>query len=140
MKTPPPLTDKTPSYQAHRRQFVGQVLAPVLLAAALGIAMAVLTGMAAFGGGGEVGRWAAIATIWLALPVMVFGLLFLLILAGLIFLLARLLKITPTYTQRAQKFAQRLSRGARRGADAAVKPALWLEGARAAIKALFKKT
>ena len=45
-------------------------------------------------------RWAAISTIWIVIPIMIVSLIFLALLAGIIYLFARLLGITPIYTNR----------------------------------------
>ena len=73
------------SYQNHRRQFWLQIFLPMILAILLIVALAILTGLATFGGGGDSARWAAISTIWLVIPVMFFGLLVFAILAGLVY-------------------------------------------------------
>ena len=126
-----------PSYQNHRRQFWLQIFLPILLAVLIIIAVAVLTGMATFGKNGDAPRWAAISTIWLVIPVMIFGLVFLVLLAGLVYLLARALKAMPPYTAKAQYYVNRGASEAKRFSDIATKPVLLLEGLRASLKALF---
>ena len=96
------LSKNHPSYQNHRRQFWTQIFLPIILAVILIIVIAVITGVAAFGENGDAPRWAAISTIWLVIPVMFFGLLFLVILAGLVYLLARGLQLLPPYTSKVQ--------------------------------------
>ncbi len=103
------------------------------------IAVAILTGIATFGTGGDSPRWAAISTIWLVIPVMIFGLLFFAILAGLVYLLAQALKATPPYTAKAQYYVNRGASEIKRFSDMAAKPVLFLEGLRASLKAIFGK-
>jgi hypothetical protein len=126
------------SRQRHRRQAAWQVLAPVLLAAALMLAMALWVGNLTLAEGGDSGRWAAISTIWLVLPVMCLGLFFLAALAGLVYGLARLGKAIPPYSHRLQRLAWRTSGELRRLADAAVRPLFFLRGLGAGLKALFR--
>lgn len=125
------------SFQAHRRDLVRKILLPILLATAVVIAVAVLTGLAAFREDSGVARWAAISTIWIVLPVMTAGMILLIVFIGLIYLMARLLRLIPPYTDKAQKFAWRVEGYVRRGADMAVKPVLAAEALTAALKKLF---
>ena len=112
----------------------------MILAVLLIIAVAVLTGIAAFGEGGDSPRWAAVSTIWLVIPVMVFGLIFLAILAGLIYLLARGLQVMPPYTSKAQYYVNRGASEAKRFSDMAAKPVLFIEGIRASVRAFFGRS
>ena len=109
----------------------------MLLAVLLIIAVAILTGTAAFGEGGDAPRWAAISIIWLVIPIMIFGLLFLVLLAGLVYLLAQALKVMPPYTAKAQYYVNRGASEAKRFSDIATKPVLFIEGLRASLKAFF---
>jgi len=113
---------------------------PVITTALVVIAVAILTGVAAFGAGGDLQRWAAVSTIWMVIPLMFFGLLFLTILIGLIYLLARTLKIIPSYTSKAQIYLYRVSGRTKRVSDGATKPVFFVEGVLASIKALFGRT
>lgn len=133
----PQLSGNHPSYQNHRRQFWLQIFLPMLLAVLLIIAVAILTGLAAFGENGDSPRWAAISTIWLVIPVMIFGLLFLVLLAGLVYLLARALKVMPPYSSKAQYYVNRAASEIKRFSDMAAKPVLFLEGIIASLKAIF---
>ncbi len=116
-----------PSYQNHRRQVWTQILLPLLLAAAAVIAVIVLTSLATFRDQSDPARWAAISTIWLVLPVMVAGFLFLILLVGMIYLLARLMNLIPPYSYLAQIFIYRLEANTKRAADMVFRPALFLE-------------
>jgi len=133
----PQLSGNHPSYKNHRRQFWLQIFLPMLVAILLIIAVAILTGLAAFGENGGSPRWAAISTIWLVIPVMLFGLLFLVLLTGLVYLLARALKAMPPYTAKAQYYVNRAAGEIKRFSDMATKPVLFLEGITASLKALF---
>lgn len=125
------------SYQRHRSQRTTQILLPILLAAVLFLVMVVLVNIAAFRGNGDVGRWAAVSTIWLAIPLCLMGFVFLALLGGLIYLMARLLGIAPTYTGRAQILVHKLGLRVRHVADLSVKPVFAVNGWGATIKALL---
>ncbi|MBN2117884.1 MAG: hypothetical protein JW730_15010 [Anaerolineales bacterium] len=125
------------SYKRHRRQLASQIILPMVLAALLFLAAVVLINLATFRGSGDTARWAAVSTIWIAIPVMIASLIVLAVLVGLIYLLARLLGIAPHYTSQAQDFVQRLGARLRRLADLIVRPVIYVDGIGASIKALL---
>lgn len=125
------------SYRRHRRQRTTQIILPAVLAAILFLAAIVFINIATFGYNGDVGRWAAISTMWIAVPVCIFGFAFLLLAGGLVYLMGRLLGVAPIYTGRAQDFVHRLAIRIRRAADVAVKPIFAVNGFVATIKALL---
>ncbi len=123
--TPPPA--KHGSYLTHRRQMLWQIILPVVLAALLMAGLITLITLSTFRGNSDVSRWAAISTIWLVIPVMIAGLVFLLLLIVIIVLLARVIGLIPPYSYQAQKFVHRIEAGAERIAEMARKPALILQ-------------
>ena len=125
------------SYRRHRRELVWQIILPVALTALFIVVLIVLINIATFNEGGDVGRWAAISTIWIVIPVMVAGLILLALLVALVYLLKRLLGITPTYTGLAQDYVHKAAAYVKRGTEMAVKPVLFLDGIGASLKALF---
>jgi uncharacterized membrane protein len=125
------------SYFVHRRQRNTQIILPVVLGALAFIGMIVLVSLATFNSDGDVGRWAAISTIWIILPMMIAGLILLAILIVLIILLARALGILPYYTGVAQDAVHRAGGYIMRAADLAVKPILVLNGWAGTIKAFL---
>ena len=125
------------SYLRHRRQRTTQIILPVVLATLLCIAMVVLVNIATFRGDGDVARWAAVSTIWIVIPIMIASLIFFVLLAGLIYLLAQLLGIVPVYTDKAQDFVRMVSMRVRRAADMSVQPIIYLDGIGASIRAFF---
>jgi energy-coupling factor transporter transmembrane protein EcfT len=125
------------SYKRHRSQRTVQIILPVVLAALLFVALVVLINIATFGYNGDVGRWAAISTMWISIPVCLMGFVFLVLLVGMVYLLGRLLGVAPTYTGKAQDFVHKLAIRIRRAADVAAKPIISLNGFGATIKALL---
>ena len=123
------------SYLRHRKQRNTQIILPIVLSTLAFVGMIVWISFATFNQGGDVGRWAAISTIWVIIPMMVGGLIFLALLGGLIYLMARALSGLPYYTGIAQDYVYKARGYIVRGADMAVKPILalngWLETARA---------
>lgn len=135
-KLPQPVHE---SYKNHRKQLVWQIILPVALSAALIVALIVLINVATFNQGGDVARWAAVSTIWIVVPIMIGMLIFFLLLGGLVYLMYRLLNITPTYTGLAQDYVHKAAIYIKRGADAAVKPIINLKGILAGISAFFER-
>lgn len=125
------------SYLKHRKQTMQQIVLPMILAAVLMVAFVVWICIATFRDNGEVGRWAAISTIWIALPILLAGLITMAILGGLVYLMMRLLGILPTYTGMAQDYVQLGALYIQRFTEAAVKPIFAVDGLAAYIKAIF---
>jgi hypothetical protein len=125
------------SYKRHRRQLTSQILLPMVIAGLLFVALIVLINVATFQQSGDVARWAAISTIWIVIPIMIASLIFLAVLVGLVYLLKRLLNITPTYTLLAQNFVHKLMIRIRLAADAAVKPVIYLDSIGASLNRLL---
>ena len=109
----------------------------MVLAAILFIGMVVLINIATFRDNGDVGRWAAISTMWIAIPICISAFVFLAVLGGLVYLMGRLLGIAPTYTGKAQDFVHKLAIRIRRAADMAVKPVFSVNGFGATLRAIL---
>jgi len=122
------------SYKRHRRELATQIILPIILTVALIIAAIVLVNIATFRDGGDVARWAAVSTIWIVIPIMIGMLIFLALLIGLIYLIGRLLNVTPTYTSKAQDYVRKAAVYIKKGADAVVRPVIGLEGFAASVK------
>lgn len=125
------------SYRKHRRQTWLHIYLPLLLAGGVGIALAVVIGLAAFGESGDSQRWAAISTIWLLFPLLFLGLLFLVVVLAACYLLARALKFIPPYTAKAQSYVSRATRQVKRASDLAVRPVLFVQGIVASLGAIW---
>ena len=90
------------TYLKHRQDVLRQIILPIALVTLLVLGAAILIAMATVQGG-DVNKWAAVATIWLVLPLM--GLMLVLMVSawGVVYLLVRLLQVTPRYTGIAQE-------------------------------------
>ena len=127
---------KTESYQAHRRDFIWQILLPIVIALSVVIATSVLVitvenGMASL--------WADISIIWLLIPLLFFSSIFLLILGGIIYGMAMLLKVTPIYSQKLYRLIRLLTQKIENVADATAKPIFFVEGISASIRRFFQQ-
>jgi Na+-driven multidrug efflux pump len=107
-KLPVPQPERE-SYLKHRRDATRQIILPIVLVTILFAAIAVLTGVAATGGSPNVSLWADIATIWVVIPLMLMMVVVTALLAGIIYGLTRLLKVSPRYTGQAQVYVFWLS-------------------------------
>ena len=127
------------SYKKHRKERTTQIILPVVLTVVFIIALIILINIATFRDNGDVARWAAVSTIWIVIPIIIGMLIFLVILGGLIYALAKLLNITPTYTGMAQDYVRKAAVYIKRGADAVVKPVIQLKGFLATLEAFFQR-
>jgi len=137
-RLPLPRPEDHLSYQLHRKQVWQQILLPILFSVLVFVAVIVLTSIATFRDNGEVGRWAAMSTIWLLLPVLVAALVFLIILIALIVLILRLTKLIPQYSYQAQVIFHRIEGGAKRISQMAHKPMLLMQAFGQEVGALAK--
>ena len=122
------------SYKQHRKEMMTQIILPIVVTVLLIVVAIVLINIATFRDGGDVARWAAISTIWIVIPIMIGMLIFLAILLGLVYLMARLLNITPTYTGMAQDYVRKAAVYIKQGADAVAKPVIQLKGFFASVE------
>ena len=127
------------SYLKHRKQVVRQIILPVVIAAVLMIALIVLISLVTFNSNGDVGRWAAISTIWIIIPAILAGLILLAMLVGLIYLMARALSVLPTYTGIAQDYVHKAKAYIIHVADMAAKPIIAVDGFIEKIRAFFER-
>ena len=135
-KIPQPVHE---SYLKHRRQLMWQIILPMLLTVLLFIAMIVLINIATFREGGDVARWAAVSTIWIVIPIMVGMLIFIALLGGLVYLMMKLLNVTPTYTSLAQDYVYLAVGYIKRATEVIVRPVIQINGILASIKAFFER-
>jgi hypothetical protein len=128
-----------PSYKRHRRQLWTHILIPILLAAIILMVVPLAAWTTAYGGAGDVNRWAAISTMWLLIPVMLASLILLAVLAGLIYIAARLAGWIPRYSQRAQQVTWRIAGISRRFGEIVRKPMLAVRELGSLVKARMQR-
>ncbi len=135
-KLPQPVHE---SYLRHRKELTWQIVLPLALTFVVFIAVIVLISLATFRDNGDVARWAAVSTIWIVVPIMIGLLIFLALMIGIVYLLARLLNITPTYTGMAQDYVYLAAGYIKRGLDAVVNRAIAFQSVLASVDRFFKK-
>lgn len=127
------------SYLRHRKEMTWQIVMPIVLSFVILIGIIVLISLATFRANGDVERWAAISTIWIVIPILIGLLIFLALLIGIVYLLARLLHITPKYTGLAQDYVYLAKGYVDRALDTIVKQVVEVEGVIAKIQKFFEK-
>src|SRR5690349_11298377 len=103
-KLPAPLPSR-PSYVKHRRDVLLQIILPVALVAVIIFAVGALIYFATFHVGGDVAIWAACAISCIVIPLMALMVVLLVAACGVVYLLARLLNVSPKYTGIVQQYA-----------------------------------
>lgn len=127
------------TYLKHRKEVRWKILAPVIVSVVLCVACSALVVVATFDYGGNVETWAQISTIYLAIPTIIFLVVIFAMVAGIAYLLTRLLAILPRYTYQAQGLFYRIKAAVRRGADAVARPVITIDSIGAGINRIFGK-
>lgn len=135
----PAPTGQPDSLRRHRRQTIWQIWVPLGVFILLILAMAVGVVLAAAGASPELGRWSSMSLIMLIIPTMFAAVIVLVIFAGLVFLMAKLLHVLPAYTQMAQAYAHLLSVIVRVNADRLASPAIKARSAWAGWETLRRR-
>ena len=136
MNNPNPVD--SPTIRLHKRQFVWQILLPILLVLLLGLTVGVLTITASLANASHASLWADVSIIWLLIPALLVALAAIAMLGFAIFGLAKLLQVAPTYTGKAQGIFVLVNALIRKVADGTTKPFVWFQQAGAALKSIFK--
>jgi hypothetical protein len=126
------------SAEKHRRQFIWQILVPIIAAALVFVGFGVLASLPATTGRVATGQWAAISMIWMIIPVIVMTVLFMAITGGLIYLMARLLRIVPIYTRLANLYVQIIGVRLQTISNRAPTPVIKLQSWQAGWKAFWR--
>lgn len=118
-----PRRPQHPSYKRHRSQVAWQIILPVIVAGLLLIVATYFIAVATFRENGDVGRWAAISTIWLTIPVLFEGLIWLALFIGLAWAIGKAAGFLPPYTEKAQVIATEVEARIKQGVVYVYKPA-----------------
>lgn len=121
------------SQQNHRKQVFWQITVPLIAVVVVILAVAVL---AATGSGQSTSLWANISLIWLLIPVMVFALILMVILAGLVYAVIWLVRILPGYSMQVLNFMIAISSQVEKLGNAIVEPILRINAFLASLQAL----
>lgn len=97
---------RVPPNPRHSRQVFWQIWLPLILAALVILTAAVLVVVTSSSGTLITAQLASISIIWMITPMIIAGMIFLLVTAGLIFVAAYVLRIVPVYTRLVQVWVQ----------------------------------
>lgn len=134
-----PVPTRAPAKTIHRRQVILQIWLPIVLVTLVVLAAAVMAVVFSGTGGVDAGQLASISVIWLVLPFIVSGLLFLLFTLGMIFILARALRILPVYTHLVQLYANIINVRVTDFMDRLARPVIEAHGRTAGWKAIWRR-
>ena len=124
---------------AHQRETLLQITLPLLivLLAMLAVLVGIVWSMSA--GSPQISQWADVSLIWLILLVCPWALIFLLILAGIAYGLAVLVKQAPGYFHQFHHFILVVQAHVNRYSDKAVEPIMRVKGLAASLDTLLGK-
>ena len=122
----------------HRKERNWQIFVPIFTVAALGIAFAVFIVYGTIHGG-DSAVWAAIATILLIIPIMLFSFILFVVLSVFIYEAQYIYKLLPTYSAQAQDAVFNVTAHINRYADQSTAPILALKSWLSVPGKIFRK-
>ncbi len=132
---PDPNVNEKPE-RDHKKQSFWQILLPLGLVIILFILASVWVSLSS-SSNQELGlHWANVSTIFLMIPILLVSLIFLVILAGLVYGFSRLLSIIPPYFGQVIQFFNRVSEGILIATDKIVSPIFLVRSQSAKVKAI----
>ena len=122
--------------ERHRHQVLWQVFFPIGLTVLVILILAVLVTLTSTE---QVMRLSDISIIFLILPTAIVGLLFLALFSGIVYLLARGIRLLPPYARLAQIYLDRLTAAIKQAADRAADPFVVIQSTVAGVQGVFRK-
>ena len=123
------------TWEKHRRDVRLQIILPLVIGILLVLVLAVLVTL---GSTAQVSQWADVSLIWIIAPMLVVALIFLAILGGMAYGLAKLLQVLPFYTRQVQDFFLLVRDRASDVTAKMVAPILNYESKKASQRALWR--
>ncbi len=123
----------------HRRQMRLQVWLPLVITLLVVLALAALTIFGAVQGSPQVERWGAISAILVIIPVLIWGIVFLVITGAVLYGVSILLKKMPDWMLKLQLQMMRLSLGVRRAANVITQPVIKTNTFSARVSRLWER-
>ena len=123
------------TWEKHRRDVRLQIILPLVIGILLVLVLAVLVTL---GSTAQVSQWADVSLIWIIAPMLVVALIFLAILGGIAYGLAKLLQVLPFYTRQVQDFFLLVRDRASDVTAKMVAPILNYESKKASQRALWR--
>jgi uncharacterized integral membrane protein len=116
------------STRSHQQQTMNQIWLPLVLFILLVLAIAVLASFGTASNSLNGLHWANISLIFMIIPTMVAGLMYLAILGGLAYGVIKLRNSLPIYAYQAQAFLYRAAVAIRNWADSTTRPVMTVKG------------
>ncbi len=123
-----------PVHAEHRRQVRKQIYLPLIvgiLVVLAGVITIIIYGVRAES---TLRRWADVSLIWVIIPVMFIGVLFMIATMGILFGVTRLLGVTPGYFRIVQESINQVERRVLQATDGLVEPVLKMRSSWAVLK------
>lgn len=128
----------TPS-AAHRKQMIWQVWVPLGASLLIVLTLMVLTVVGAFQKSDQIERWGNLSAVWVIIPVLLVGFIFIAITLGCVFGMSKLLAKMHGWMLNLQLFALRVALVTRKFANAIVQPVMKTNTTGTRVKTLWKK-
>jgi hypothetical protein len=122
------------THAIHKREVFWQITMPLLVGILLILAAVGAIVFSTLQPITEVGRWASVSLMWLILPALIFALLFLALVAGLIYAVSFLLGVIPHYTLMIQLYIEQARSKIGQLLDLSTEPILRLRSMWAVIR------
>ncbi len=129
LPAPNPITQK-----AYRRDVLRQITFPLILLLILFVTIVFWLVMENIG---TIQNWSSISLILMIIPTLFVGLVFIVLLIGIIFLVNYLLKFLPPYARLTQEAINKLENQIKTGADISAKPIIQIQSFLAVIDVLL---
>ena len=134
---PPVLPERNPkTHKAHNREVFYQITLPLVFGIVTALLLAVLATQAT---ASKVSTWADISLMMMIIPTMIVALLFLVLTAGTIYLMVKLLPLIPPYARFVQDWFAYIAFRVRFFADKSVEPFLRFHSFTASVRAFRRK-
>jgi hypothetical protein len=127
------------THQAHNREVFQQITIPLIIGGLLVLLAAVGVVLTGIRGQGDIHRWAGVSLIWLILPMMVFAFLLLVLTAGLVYAVTRLLGVLPPFARQVQDAFVLVQLRVSKVSDSLVEPVLRTQQNLASLSALRRR-
>lgn len=127
------------TYAIHRREVFWQITLPLTIALLLILCMVTGVILAGIKDVGDISRWADISVIWLLIPAIVLTFIAFFLVAGIIYLVTKLLGILPGYSRLGQDYVHLFQVRSKKIADQIVEPFVKLRSFKAGADALWHK-
>lgn len=134
-----PRREISPSLE-HRRQMTWQVWVPLGASILIFLGLAGLVVAGALTKSDQIERWGSLSAVWIILPVLFVGLIFLPILVACIFGMSKLLVKMPDWMLKLLMGVVQIGQVTRHAADSSTRPVMTVNEVQARVETLWKKT